>query len=91
MGGPCDDRLSRLYVTYRRRHEGRPTGAPISGWQQTNSDTGIVRKLTDEQLEHYRETGEVPASADIPLVDVTDVASHQLPPGTTGFNGSRKS
>lgn len=55
-----------------------------------DSNTVHIRQLTDEQLAHYRATGELPASTDIPLVEVTDVSSHQPPPGTGYFNGVKK-
>ncbi len=67
-----------------------PPDARPTGWQATNSDTIIIRQMTDEQLAHYRETGNLPASADIPLVEVTDVATQQPDGGTMPFNGYRK-
>lgn len=63
---------------------------PLSGWQATNSDTIIIRQMSEEQLAHYRETGDLPASEDIPLVEVTDVASQQPDGGAMPFNGFRK-
>ena len=67
-----------------------PQEARQSGWQETNSDTIIIRQMTEEQLAHYRETGNMPASADIPLVEITDVASQQPEGGDMPFNGFRK-
>lgn len=66
--------------------------APKSGPARANDDsnTVIIRQMTDEQLAHYRETGKLPASADIPLVEVTDVANHQPKPGSGYFNGVKK-
>lgn len=64
--------------------------AAQSGWRATNSDTIIIRQMTEEQLAHYRDTGDLPASADIPLVEVTDVASQQPDAGAMPFNRYRK-
>ncbi len=67
-----------------------PPDATPTGWQATNSGTIIIRQMTDEQLVHYHETGDPPASADIPLVEVSDVARQQPDGGATPFNGFRK-